>query len=179
MAEGLVPSFEGRSFWLVDALDGTKEFVKSGNDFTVNIALILDGLPVLGIVHAPARGETYLGVADVEGVNKRAEAIRDGVVKPIAARLRPARVIVTGSKSHEVQDQLDRFLAAFVVADRLVVGSSIEFCMVAEGRADLYPRFGRRPGIGTRRRVTRCCAPPGGACAPSTAPNSPIRRRTI
>lgn len=142
MADGLVPVFEGRSFWLVDALDGTKEFVKRGNDFTVNIALVLDGVPVLGIVHAPARGETYLGIVDPDGVNKRAEVRRDGVPTPISARLRPARVIVTGSKSHEVQDQLDQFLAAFDVADRLVVGSSIKFCMVAEGRADLYPRFG-------------------------------------
>ncbi len=142
MADGLVPVFKGRTFWLVDALDGTKEFVKRGSDFTVNIALILDGIPVLGIVHAPARGETYLGVTDSDGANKRAEVYRDGAFAVIAARLRPARVIVTGSKSHEVQDQLDQFLAAFDVADRLVVGSSIKFCMVAEGRADLYPRFG-------------------------------------
>jgi 3'(2'), 5'-bisphosphate nucleotidase len=142
MADGLVPAFEGRSFWLVDALDGTKEFVKRGSDFTVNIALVLDGVPALGIVHAPARGETYLGVAEPDGANKRAEVCRGGVVSVIAARLRPARVIVTGSKSHEVQDQLDQFLAAFDVAERLAVGSSIKFCMVAEGRADLYPRFG-------------------------------------
>lgn len=142
MADGLAPAFEGRSFWLVDALDGTKEFVKRGNDFTVNIALILDGLPALGIVHAPARGETYLGVVDPDGANRRAEVLRGGARTPISARLRPARVIVTGSKSHEVQDQLDQFLAAFDVADRLVVGSSIKFCMVAEGLADLYPRFG-------------------------------------
>ncbi len=142
MADDLAPSFDGRCFWLVDALDGTKEFVKRGSDFTVNIALILEGLPVLGIVHAPARGETYLGIVDGDGVNKRAEVNRGGVRTPIAARLRPARVTVAGSKSHEVQDQLGQFLAAFDVAEHLVVGSSIKFCMVAEGRADLYPRFG-------------------------------------
>lgn len=142
MADGLAPSFEERSFWLIDALDGTKEFVKGGTDFTVNVALIWNGLPVMGIVHAPARGETYLGVVDPAGTGRRAEVHRNGAITPIAARRRPARVIITGSKSHEVQDQLDQFLAGFDVADRLVVGSSIKFCMVAEGRVDLYPRFG-------------------------------------
>ena len=60
MAEGTVPAFEGRSFWLIDALDGTKEFVKQGSDFTVNVALIWEGMPVLGVVHAPASGESFI-----------------------------------------------------------------------------------------------------------------------
>ena len=142
MAEGMVPAFEGRTFWLIDALDGTKEFVKRGSDFTVNIALIWDGLPVLGIVHAPARDETYVGVVDTRGENRRADVRREGAATPIAARKRPARVIIAGSRSHEVADEMTKFLATYDVSDKIVVGSSIKFCMVAEGRADLYPRFG-------------------------------------
>lgn len=143
MAEGTVPAFEGRDFWLIDALDGTKEFVKRGSDFTVNVALILNGLPVLGIVHAPARGgETYVGVVDPAGSQRRAEVRRAGAIKDIAARKRPPRVVITGSRSHEVEGEMGKFLADFDVADKIVVGSSIKFCMVAEGLADLYPRFG-------------------------------------
>ncbi len=140
MADGHAPSFEGSSFWLVDALDGTKEFVKGGSDFTVNIALVLGGHPALGIVHAPARGETFVGIT--AGDDRRAEVWRNGAVSPITARPKPARISVTGSKSHEVEEQMKQFLARFDVAERLVVGSSIKFCMLAEGRADLYPRFG-------------------------------------
>jgi 3'(2'), 5'-bisphosphate nucleotidase len=140
--ERLVPAFEGRTFWLIDALDGTKEFVKRGSDFTVNIALIWDGLPVLGIVHAPARDETYVGVVDTRGENRRADVRREGAATPIAARKRPARVVIAGSRSHEVADEMTKFLGTNDMADKIVVGSSIKFCMVAEGRADLYPRFG-------------------------------------
>jgi 3'(2'), 5'-bisphosphate nucleotidase len=142
MAEGTVPGFEGRDFWLVDALDGTKEFVKQGNDFTVNVALIWHGLPVLGIVHAPARGETFIGVVDPAGGTRRAEVRRDGAATTIGARKRPGDVVIAGSRSHEVAEEMNKFLADYNVVDRIVVGSSIKFCMVAEGRADLYPRFG-------------------------------------
>lgn len=142
MAEGTIPAFDGRSFWLIDALDGTKEFVKRGSDFTVNVALIWNGLPVFGIVHAPARGETYLGVVDPLGPARRAEVRRDGAMAAISARKAPPRVIITGSRSHEVADEMNKFLSTHDVADKIVVGSSIKFCMVAEGRADFYPRFG-------------------------------------
>ncbi len=142
MAEGTIPAFEGRDFWLIDALDGTKEFVKGGTDFTVNVALIQAGLPVLGVVHAPARAETYVGVVDPGGTARRADVRRGGKTSPLVARQRPSRVIIAGSRSHEVADEMNKFLDTYDVADRLVVGSSIKFCMVAEGRADLYPRFG-------------------------------------
>lgn len=142
MAEGTVPAFDGRTFWLIDALDGTKEFVKRGTDFTVNIALIWEGLPVLGIVHAPARGETFVGVVDCAGGKRHAAVHRDGALTAIAARKRPDRVVITGSRSHEVAEEMNKFLEIHDVADKIVVGSSIKFCMLAEGRADLYPRFG-------------------------------------
>jgi 3'(2'), 5'-bisphosphate nucleotidase len=142
MAEGAAPAFEGKDFWLIDALDGTREFVKGGADFTVNVALVWEGLPVLGIVHAPARGETYVGVVDLQGKVRRAAPAHLGASATIAARRRPAKVVIAGSRSHEIAEEMNRFLAAHDVADRIVVGSSIKFCMVAEGRADLYPRFG-------------------------------------
>lgn len=142
MADGAVESFEGKTFWLVDALDGTKEFVKQGSDFTVNVALIHDGTPVLGLVHAPARNETYVGVVDPHGGNRRAEVRRNGRITPIAVRSRPNRVTVTGSKSHEVPELMEPFLANYDIEEKIVVGSSLKFCMVAEGRADIYPRFG-------------------------------------
>ncbi len=132
--------FEGNSFWLVDALDGTKEFIKGGDDYTVNIALVLNGSPALGIVHAPVRGETYLGV--IVAAQRRAEVWRGGAPAKITVRPRPARVVITGSKSHEVPELMDPFLAKYDVAEKRVIGSSLKFCLVAEGKADLYPRFG-------------------------------------
>jgi len=132
--------FDGTSFWLVDALDGTKEFIKGGDDYTVNIALVWEGVPVLGIVHAPARDETYVGV--IMGNTRRAEVWRGGTATRIAGRPRPARVVITGSKSHEVPELMDPFLAKYDVAEKRVIGSSLKFCLVAEGLADLYPRFG-------------------------------------
>jgi len=134
------PEFTGDSFWLVDALDGTKEFVKGGDDYTVNIALVWNGVPVFGIVHAPARFETYLGVI-FEG-ERRAEVWRNDKPKKISVRPRRAEVVITGSKSHEVPELMDPFLAKYTVSDKLVIGSSLKFCLVAEGIADLYPRFG-------------------------------------
>ena len=142
MAAGRTPAFEGDDFWLVDALDGTKEFIKGGDDYTVNVALIWDGLPVLGIVHAPAHGETYLGVTDPRGAARRAEVWRNGVPEKICVRKRQGRVVVAGSKSHEVPELMDPFLAQYDVEKKIVIGSSLKFCLVASGVADLYPRFG-------------------------------------
>ena len=139
VAAGHVPTC-GEAFWLVDALDGTKEFIKGGNDFTVNVGFIWKGVPALGLVHAPARGETYMGVATDEG--HKAFIIRDGKRAPLSVRRRGAKVVITGSKSHEVPELMDPFLAKFDVAEKLVIGSSLKFCLVAEGKADLYPRFG-------------------------------------
>lgn len=132
--------FEGNTFWLVDALDGTKEFIKGGDDYTVNIALVVDGVPALGLVYAPVRDHMYVGVI-LDG-QRRAEVWRGGQAQKIAARARPARVVVTGSKSHEVPELMNPFLARFDVAEKLPIGSSLKFCLVAEGKADIYPRFG-------------------------------------
>ena len=140
-AAGNLPECQG-AFWLVDALDGTKEFIKGGSDFTVNIGFIWNHLPVMGVVHAPARNETYIGAVDPYGPARAAFVVRDGERKALAVRPRPAKVVITGSKSHEVPELMDPFLAKYDVASRVVVGSSLKFCLVAEGLADLYPRFG-------------------------------------
>lgn len=140
MAAGLVPALTRSDFWLVDALDGTKEFINGGDDFTVNIALVHDGVPIFGIVHAPVRKETYVGVIAHDG--RRAELWRDGARTSISVRPRPHRVVITGSKSHEVPEKMNPFLAQYDVAEKKVIGSSLKFCLVASGVADLYPRFG-------------------------------------
>ncbi len=138
--EGL-PDFEVRRqwqrYWLIDPLDGTKEFVNRNGEFTVNIALIDNNRPVLGVVHVPVQDRTYLGC---EG---HGAELRDGQsVAPIRvadSSGQPLRVV--GSRSHR-GTSLDRFLQAVGDADMLPMGSSLKFCVVAQGRADVYPRLG-------------------------------------
>jgi 3'(2'), 5'-bisphosphate nucleotidase len=144
-AAGAVPVVSGpgnpsRCFWLVDPLDGTKEFLRRNGEFTVNIALIEEGRPILGVVHVPALGTTYGGLVP-EGT---AHVRRGGTTRPIAVRTPPADgVIVLASRSHADSDALDAFLADERVAGRQIAGSALKFCLVAEGIADLYPRLGR------------------------------------
>lgn len=140
-AAGNLPECQG-AFWLVDALDGTKEFIKGGSDFTVNVGFIWDHLPVLGLVHAPMRHETYLGAIDPQGKTRTAYVVRNGQRTAISVRPRPPKLVMTGSKSHEVPELMGPFLARYDIADKVVIGSSLKFCLVAEGMADIYPRFG-------------------------------------
>lgn len=126
------------AFWLVDPLDGTKEFLNRNGEFTVNIALIVDHHPVFGIVHLPAQGLTYVGHGE-EGAYRLG---RDRVKIPIHVQEKASHPLrVLGSRSHPAPD-LDAYLqqqGAFVLEP---AGSSLKFCRVAEGAADLYPRFG-------------------------------------
>jgi 3'(2'), 5'-bisphosphate nucleotidase len=139
-AEG-APTFDGNSFWLVDALDGTREFIKRGTEFTVNVGLIYEGLPILGLIQIPAQGITYIGICAPSG-QRRAEKLVNKASSPIAVRRCGPSVIIAGSRSHEIEDEIKAFLATKTVGERLIVGSSLKFCMVAEGKADFYPRFG-------------------------------------
>jgi 3'(2'), 5'-bisphosphate nucleotidase len=126
-------------FWLVDPLDGTREFTGGGNDFAVNIGLVRDGRPVLGVVGVPATGAIYGGIVGV-GAWRQA----DGVRSAISARaVPPDGLTVVASRHHGDQAQLDAFLGGRVVAEVVNFGSSLKFCRVAEGLADVYPRFGR------------------------------------
>jgi len=128
-------------FWLVDPLDGTKEFIKRNGEFTVNIALIEENTPVFGVVYVPAQDKLYCGVVgqgafvEVRGPRPEAKAIQ--VRQPDAE----AGLTVVMSRSHPSPD-LEAYLQDIKVAEALPVGSSLKLCVVAEGRADLYPRLG-------------------------------------
>ena len=137
------PKFDGTTFWLVDALDGTKEFIKKRGAFTVNIGLIVDGIPCLGVVYAPARDELFRGVICPKTGKQAASVERNGEKEDITVRPLPENgVTVVGSLSHQVKDAMDDFLSGHTVKDMIAIGSSLKFCLVAEGKADLYPRFG-------------------------------------
>ena len=129
----------GRAFFLVDPLDGTKEFVKGGDDFTVNIALVRDNVPVVGIVLAPAADTLYAGVAGRGAW--AAEGLRPGDRRMIAVRAPGEKIDVVASKSHRTPET-DDYISRYAVGDLVSAGSSLKFCLVAEGKADLYPRMG-------------------------------------
>ena len=127
-----------QDYWLIDPLDGTREFVKRNGEFTVNIARVRNGRPVLGVVHVPVSGISYLGQVD-RGAWKVAA---DGKVSAIrVAARRHARARVAGSRSH-AGDSLKRFLARLGDHEIVSMGSSLKLCLVAEGSADIYPRLG-------------------------------------
>lgn len=144
VSAGKIPEL-GDQFFLVDPLDGTKEFIKKGNDFTVNIALIVKGRPVMGTVYAPAQNRIW--VAEGPGVAWEAK-IAPGEDLPkqrkkIAISKAPADGIrAVASKSHRTPET-DEFLDKFNVKDLVSAGSSLKFCLIASGEADLYPRMGR------------------------------------
>jgi 3'(2'), 5'-bisphosphate nucleotidase len=128
---------EGR-FWLVDPLDGTKEFVAHREDFTVNIALVERDRPLLGVLHVPVTNVTYAAAGPGTAVK-----IEGTVSRRIAARAAPADgLVVAHSRSHNKRDDVEAFLARYRVAERRVLGSAVKFGLIAEGAADLYPRFG-------------------------------------
>lgn len=126
-------------FWLVDPLDGTREFTAGRDEFTVNIALVRDGRPVLGVVGVPVTGEIFLGIVG-RGAAKRDRTGR----QPIFARKPPPEgLTVLASRSHANEAGLAEFLRGRTVAKIANYGSSLKFCRMAEGLADLYPRQGR------------------------------------
>jgi 3'(2'), 5'-bisphosphate nucleotidase len=126
-------------FWLVDPLDGTREFTSGHDEFAVNIGLVRDGRPVLGVVGVPAAGEMFLGIVG-RGAWKRSGAGEAA----IAVRVPPAEgLTVVASRLHGNAARLEAFLHGRTVARTLNYGSSLKFCRLAEGVADLYPRFWR------------------------------------
>ena len=130
---------EGASFWLVDPLDGTKEFINRNGEFTVNVALIEHGVPVLGVVYAPALNRMFSGIG---GVGAWLED--DAGARVISCRSVPEEgLTVVASRSHGDADALDAFLAGRKVASLRNAGSSLKICLVAAGEADVYPRLGR------------------------------------
>lgn len=141
-AEGRAPDALGQAFFLVDPLDGTREFVSRSTDFTVNIALVRGDAPQVGTVFAPAGGRMFsgrpgraeeIGVApDFTVASRSAIAVRHGANPPL----------IVASRSHRTAET-DAFISRFRGAEIVSVGSSLKFCLLASGKADLYPRFGR------------------------------------
>lgn len=138
VSDGNIPEVGHDPFWLVDPVDGTKEFINKRDEFTVNIGLIVDREPIFGAVLAPALGALYIG-ATGHGCQK----MMDGEARAIQVKIRsPEGVVVVGSRSHGNPEALQEFLGDTPVLDNRAAGSSLKFCLVAEGEADLYPRHG-------------------------------------
>ena len=126
-------------FWAVDPLDGTREFIAKNGEFAVNIGLVEDGIPILGIVHGPAVGVTYAACGPGTATRRR----RGGQPEPIWARTPPADgLVVIHSRSHDDSLRLAEFLADYPVRERKKCGGALKFGVIAAGEADLYPRFG-------------------------------------
>ena len=133
------------TFLIVDPLDGTKEFINRRGDFTVNIALVEAGVPTRGVVYAPARGRMFYTRADGQAVEETGDLDleRVGAVAPIrVADSDNDALMVVASKSHR-DAATDAYIGKYAVRDMTSAGSSLKFCLVATGEADLYPRLGR------------------------------------
>ncbi|WP_431297712.1 3'(2'),5'-bisphosphate nucleotidase CysQ [Tabrizicola sp. BL-A-41-H6] len=138
-------ALQAQTFLIVDPLDGTKEFVQRRGDFTVNIAYVEAGVPLRGVVYAPAQGRLFYTLADGRSVEETGPLAKAeagpcrviGVASPDNAALR-----VVASKSHR-DAATDAYIGKYAVADMKSAGSSLKFCLVATGEADLYPRLGR------------------------------------
>ncbi|MCE0731196.1 3'(2'),5'-bisphosphate nucleotidase CysQ [Halomonas sp. G15] len=148
LSEEDVGSFSGADadgrYWLVDPLDGTKEFIKRNGEFTVNIALIESGKPVLGVVVAPSLEVSYLAAKDVGAFKVDWGKEKSGERQPIHVAGKPAEGTtwrVVGSRSHPSPD-LAEWLEKLGSHDMVPVGSSLKLCLIAEGEADVYPRLG-------------------------------------
>jgi len=141
--ESGIPDYKDRKqwdrFWLVDPLDGTKEFIHKNGEFTVNIALIENGVPVMGVVYVPAHDLMYYADKDqgawkIEGKGEAKRIYSEPAGKD-------APLVVVQSRSHG-SEALEKYLEDYTVKDRVPAGSSMKFCLVAEGKADIYPRLG-------------------------------------
>lgn len=127
------------TYWLIDPLDGTKEFIKRNGEFTVNIALIKDHKPVLGVVQVPVTGVCYFAAAGFGAFKKEAGKPAQKIKSKSTS---PASFIVAGSRSHGSELQRSFFAALGDNTEVVAIGSSLKFCLVAEGKVDIYPRFG-------------------------------------
>ncbi len=134
-----------QTFLIVDPLDGTKEFVQRRGDFTVNIAYVENGVPLRGVVYAPAQGRLFYTLADGTAVEETGALAVDAVGAVTAIKVASpdnAALMVVASKSHR-DAATDAYIARYAVRDMTSAGSSLKFCLVATGEADLYPRLGR------------------------------------
>jgi len=127
-----------RRFWLVDPLDGTKEFIRRNGEFTVNIALIEDGAPVLGVVYTPTLRRSFSGIVGIGAWQQQGDADAESITAPGTGS---GALVVAASRSHP-GPHLEAFLDALPEHSLVSMGSSLKLCLVAEGEADCYPRLG-------------------------------------
>jgi 3'(2'), 5'-bisphosphate nucleotidase len=147
--ESPMPDFAVRQswerYWLIDPLDGTKEFINRNGEFTVNVALIEAGVPILGIVHVPVLQITYQGIKGIGAVKRQGDRVHAINVRSIAERQTSQRPIeLVASRRHgaeAVEDLLDKVAGELGPVETKNMGSSLKLCLVAEGEADLYPRL--------------------------------------
>ncbi|SNZ20998.1 3'(2'),5'-bisphosphate nucleotidase [Cohaesibacter gelatinilyticus] len=145
VAAGNIPEI-GDCFFLVDPLDGTREFIARNGEFTVNIALIKDGVPVMGVIYTPAKGWLFFGEVGVGAY--RAEVMDPRVSCEVCNRQDMqvyqtfTGLVLVGSRSHKSESDA-AFVRPYQIENRVAIGSSLKFCLLAAGEADLYPRFGR------------------------------------
>jgi 3'(2'), 5'-bisphosphate nucleotidase len=135
VAAGRIPAHDD-TYFLVDPLDGTKEFVRGGDDYTVNIGLIAGGQPKLGVVYQPACDRLWAGL-----VGEGAFVEEDGERRPIHCRPLGESRAAVASKSHLTQSTVDYLAQVMGLCEHVSVGSSLKFCILAEGKADIYPRL--------------------------------------
>ncbi len=140
-SEGYRPDLSVQEyFWLVDPLDGTKEFISGSGDYTVNIALIKNKKPVLGVVYAPVHGELYAACGAGTAIRWMEDTDKE---RPISVREMPNEgLTIVSSKSHGKGSKLDEFLENYKIKKQVQRGSSLKMCVIAAGKADMYPRFG-------------------------------------
>ena len=138
VAAGRVPKVGDLPFWLVDPLDGTREFIRRIPEFTVNIALIEQRRPVMGAVYLPASGELYAGRKGGGAFMEDSGGRRKIAIRPFPS----TGITVTVSRTYGAGRDIDRFLARYDVARQIDAGSSLKFCLIARGEADVYPRYG-------------------------------------
>lgn len=142
VAAGDYPKTPGPEFLLVDPLDGTREFVDQRPEFTVNIALVRNGAPVLGVVYAPASRILYSGRPGKAQRSEIAGGAEIASSRPVKVRTCGLVPVVVASRSHS-SAETDRFVTALPQAEIVSIGSSLKFCMLAAGEADIYPRFSK------------------------------------
>lgn len=141
-AAGIMPADLGDTFFLIDPLDGTKEFVNRRTDFTVNIALVRHGVPEVGVVFAPCTGRFFSGrpgSAEALEINDDYQIVGR---RPISVRTAASPLAVVASRSHNTPET-DAYIRDLGAAEIVSVGSSLKFCLLASAEADVYPRFGR------------------------------------
>jgi 3'(2'), 5'-bisphosphate nucleotidase len=171
VADGAIPEASDE-FYLVDPLDGTREFISRNGEFTVNIALVRDGAPVAGVVYAPALKRIYAGesgtgawVAEVSADQPWPASLH---LAPLAAPQLPATgVKAVASRSHR-DEKTEAWLTQHNIAETVAAGSSLKFCLLAEGKAHLYPRFGRTMEWDTAAGHAVLAAAGGSVCVAET-----------